>query len=89
MEEHVKIFGERLKSLRLEKNLTLTMAAEGIGVGISTLSQYENGEREVKTLNLLKIMKYFDVTADYLLGASDIRKPLNGGYPNEKAEKES
>jgi transcriptional regulator with XRE-family HTH domain len=74
MDEHVKIFAERLKALRIEKNLTLVALAELTGLGISTLSQYENGEREVKTVNLLKIMKFFDVTADYLLGASDLRK---------------
>ncbi len=74
MEEHVRVSGERLKALRIERNLTLEVLAEMAGLGVSTLSQYENGEREVKTVNLLKIMKFFDVSADYLLGVSDMRK---------------
>jgi transcriptional regulator with XRE-family HTH domain len=74
MEEHVRIFGERLKMLRSEKNLTLVALAELAGVGVSTLSQYENGEREVRTVNLIKLIKTLNVTADYLLGVSDSRK---------------
>jgi transcriptional regulator with XRE-family HTH domain len=76
MEEHVKVFAERLKGLREEKNLTLAALAQSTGLGVSTLSQYENGEREVKTVNLLKLMKFFNVTADYLLGATDVRNSI-------------
>ena len=76
MEEHVKIFAERLKTLRDERGMTLIQVAEKTGVGISTLSQYENCEREVKIFNLLKLMKFFNVDADWLLGTSNIRKHM-------------
>ncbi len=79
MEEHVKMFAERLKALRTEKNLTLIALSELTGVGVSTLSQYENMEREVKTVNLIKLMTYFGVSADYLLGVSDEKKNIKQG----------
>jgi transcriptional regulator with XRE-family HTH domain len=52
MEEHIKIFAERLKTLRDERGMTLIQVSEKSGVGVSTLSQYENCEREVKIFNL-------------------------------------
>lgn len=78
MENHVRIFAERLKLLREERNLTLIELSEQTGVGVSTLSQYENCQREVKINNLLKLMVFFDVDADWLIGMSDIRKCSKG-----------
>ena len=39
-----------------------------IGVGESTISQYETGKRQPDQQTLLKLADYFDVSVDYLLG---------------------
>lgn len=49
MDRHMEILAERLSLLRQERNLTLVEVSQGAGVGISTLSQYENCQREIRT----------------------------------------
>jgi transcriptional regulator with XRE-family HTH domain len=74
MEEYIKTFAERLYSIRMEKNLTMQQVADDLKTGTSTLSQYENCQREPKLGILLKLSKYFDVDVNWLIGYSNIRK---------------
>ena len=67
----VKIFCERLKELRTEKNLSTTKLAEAVGVSDATISRWENGLRTPVIDNLLALAKFFDVSADYLIGLED------------------
>ena len=45
--------------------------AKILGIGKSTISQYENGDIPISTFILYKICKNFHVSADYLLGKID------------------
>jgi transcriptional regulator with XRE-family HTH domain len=74
MEFYAKTFAKRLRDLRDEKNITLMELAEVLGIGVNTLSQYENNLREPKFTILLKLINYFNVNIDWLIGCSDIRK---------------
>ncbi len=65
------IFSERLKELRLEKGLTQKKLGEIIGTTYSAISYWENGTNEPKISYVIALCKYFNVTADYLLGLSD------------------
>lgn len=80
-------FGERFKSLRLEKqmgqeelindfnkkyNFSFTKAA---------VSQYENGKRIPEIDALTSFADYFEVSIDYLLGKSDIRNHAEFNIP--------
>ena len=67
----VKKFCERLKELRLEKNISTTKLAENVGVSDATISRWENGLRTPIIDNLVSLAKFFDVSADYLIGLSD------------------
>lgn len=69
------MFAERLTELRKEKGLTQDELGKILGFRDSTISQYETGKRKPDQETLTKIADYFDVTTDYLLGRSDIRKP--------------
>ena len=62
---------ERLKQLRLEKGVKQEEVARIIGITKSAYSNYEQGIREPSFEILIKLCKYFDVTADYLLGLTD------------------
>ena len=59
---------EKLKQLRVEKNLTQEQVAKVIGVTKSCYSNYEQGLREPSLEIFIKLCKFFDVSADYLLG---------------------
>ena len=47
------------------------MVANAIGVTLSAYSNYEQGLREPSYDTLKNICKYYDVSADYLLGLED------------------
>lgn len=65
----------RLKELRKEKGLTQIELAKLLNVSDRSVGFYETGERDPDTETLTKLANYFDVSIDYLLGRSDIRKP--------------
>ena len=65
----------RLKELRIEKGLLQSDIAKIINKSERTVGFYETGERDMNTETLAKLADFFDVTIDYLLGKSDIKKP--------------
>lgn len=65
--------GDKLKSLRLEKKLTLKQVADRIGLAISAVSSYESGSRYPSYEVLVQLARIFHVTTDYLLGMTDKR----------------
>jgi transcriptional regulator with XRE-family HTH domain len=68
----MKIFAERLRSLREEKNLTQKDLAQILGLSSkSTITNYEKNDREPDYETLTKIAKYFEVSADYFLGLTN------------------
>ena len=58
----------KLKQLRKKKRLTLMNLSKELGLPDSTLSQYENGKRQISIGKAKKIAEYFGVTVGYLLG---------------------
>lgn len=61
-------FSERLKQLRLERNLTQQDVATAMGVTKVTISSYERGIREPNLDMLEALGDYFNVDVNYLLG---------------------
>lgn len=61
-------FGNRLRQLRKDRNLTQQQLADLIGVKNSVISFYEVGERIPSPEVLRKLALALHVTADYLLG---------------------
>lgn len=67
-------FGKRLQNLRLEKGLSQTDLSKDLGIKKSTLGNYEQGYREPREYEFItKLSKYFNVTADFLLGLTEER----------------
>lgn len=66
-------FGVRLKELRRERGLTQGQVAKRIGVTASIISAYENELRQPSYEVLLKLVRLYDVSADYLLGVNGKR----------------
>jgi transcriptional regulator with XRE-family HTH domain len=71
--ESTKSIGERISRLRTAKNETQKEMATALFVDRVTVSQWENGERDIKTGNIVSIAAYLGVSTDYLLGVSDIK----------------
>ena len=67
-------FNERLKMLRKELGITQKELAEKIGVGRTTISEYESGKIVPKQDGLISLADVFGVSVDYLTGVSD--KPV-------------
>ena len=68
-------FGNILKKLRQDNNMTQDELARKIDTSRSNIANYENGKNMPSVDILEKIAKLFDCTTDYLLGKSDIRNP--------------
>ena len=64
-------FGERLRDLRIEKNVGQVELAISLGVSKGIISLWENGLREPRLSNLIALSKYFKVSIDYLAGLED------------------
>lgn len=69
-----KVFGDRMKAIREEKNLTLEEVANKIGLSKGTISRYENGEIKNIPLNRVQdIADLFGVIPEWLTGWADER----------------
>lgn len=60
--------GNKLKTLRIQRQMTLKDVACRVGVSKSIISAYENGSRRPSYEMLIKLARLFNVTTDYLLG---------------------
>lgn len=70
-------FSDRFRKLRKEKEQTLEELAVILNTTKTTLSRYENGKRIPDADFIILASKYFNCTSDYLLGISDLSKPLS------------
>ena len=70
----MQIFGERLRDLRQERNLSLMQLAKLTQISNATLCRWENNTVDVKGAELVILAKFFGVSTDYLLGLEDWNK---------------
>lgn len=66
----------RIKELRKKRGLMQQRLASELGITQQMLSRYERDVTLIKVDVLKKIAKYFNVTTDYLLGISDVKRDL-------------
>lgn len=67
MVENIHGLGDRLKSVRIQNNLSRKQVAEQIGVSVSIVGLYESNIRQPSLSNLIKLAALFKVSTDYLL----------------------
>ena len=70
----MKDFSEVFLMLRNEKKASKKDIGELLGISERAVRYYETGERRPDFDGLLLLADYFDVSLDYLVGRSDIRK---------------
>ncbi len=66
---------ERLKGLREDKDLRQEDIAKILNITQSAYSYYELGNRQVPADALIILAKFYNVSVDYILGLTDVRKP--------------
>ena len=69
------LFAKRLRELRKEKGVSQVKLGDALGYGYTAISSYETGRNEPSYTDLIRICEILDVSADYILGISDIRRP--------------
>lgn len=66
----------RIKQLREKRGLIQEILAAELGITQQMLSKYERDVTLIKVDILKKIATYLNVTTDYLLGVSDVKRDL-------------
>lgn len=65
------VLGNKIKQLRLERDLSQKELGQILGVSNVTISMYENNDRQPDSETIKKLADYFRVTTDYLLGRTE------------------
>lgn len=70
----------RIRELRKNLSLSQEALAEKIGTTQQAVSRMENNANDIPSDLLIEISKQFNVTTDYILGISDVKRDYNGQY---------
>lgn len=66
-----ELIGKRLKSFRMDNNITQDDLAKNINTSHSTISAYENGKTMLLTAFAYNIAKKYNISLDWLCGRID------------------
>ena len=67
-------YNERIRELRKNKSMVQQEVADMLEVGQRTYAAYENGKTSIPVKNLLVLARFYDVSMDYISGASDVKE---------------
>ena len=67
----MSVVAERIKALQMERNIGQNLLAKELNVSNASISYWENAKQEPSAQAIYKLAKYFDVSADYLLGITN------------------
>ena len=75
-------FRERIKNVREDHDLTQAQVGKLLDKSQQGYNHIEMGRAELKIDDLIRLCKFYDLSADYLIGLTD--NPIS--YKNEKNE---
>lgn len=64
-------FSNRLKSLRLSRDIKQKDISDAVGITLRAYQYYETATKEPTMSKLAALADYFDVSIDYLVGRTD------------------
>ena len=64
----MKVYNEKLKELREDRDLFQKDIAELLNTTQQYYSEYEKGNRKLPVEHLITLCKFYNVSADYILG---------------------
>lgn len=65
-------YNERIREIREDHSLTQQKIADLLHIGQRTYADYESGKTRIPVDSLLILAKYYDVSMDYITGASNL-----------------
>ena len=65
-------YNERIREIREDRSLTQQNVADLQNVGQRTYADYESGKTRIPVDSLMILAKYYNVSMDYISGASNI-----------------
>lgn len=65
-------YNERIREIREDNSLTQQKIAELLNIGQRTYADYESGKTRIPIDSLLILAKYYNVSMDYITGASNV-----------------
>jgi transcriptional regulator with XRE-family HTH domain len=66
----MRTFVEKLRGLREDNDLTQQQIADILGTSQTMYARYERGANEMPIHHLITLCKFYNVSADYLLGTA-------------------
>lgn len=76
-----KEYENRLKELRVENKMNQEDMAAVFEVNPRTISAWENNRKQPSAQTWIEMARYFDVSLNYLLGLTNIRRPFGVDGP--------
>lgn len=73
----------RLKELREDRDLTQLQLANILGISQRNYSYFETGKTNLTADILMKLASFYDVSIDYLLYRTDVRKTYPKSVVNQ------
>ena len=83
MEKYVRL----LRDLREDNDMTQKEVAEYLGTSQTMYARYERGANELPIRHLIALCKFYDISADYILGFTPKRTPLSKKRPDNRITK--
>ena len=74
MRIYVLVYIKRIRDLREDHDKTQQEIADILGTSQTMYARYERGANELPLHHLITLCKYYDVSADYILGLRDTIK---------------
>ncbi len=65
-------YNERIREIREDHSITQQKIADLLHIGQRTYADYESGKTRIPVDSLLILAKYYDVSMDYITGASNL-----------------
>jgi len=72
-------YAKRIRALREDNDKTQAEIAELLKIGQRTYCDYELGKTRIPVDSLMVLARLYNVSMDYICGASDIRTPFPHG----------
>lgn len=70
----MKGYVEIIRDLREDCDKTQKELADYLGTTQQVYSRYEKGENEIPVRHIISLCKYYNVSADYILGLSEKKR---------------
>lgn len=74
----MKTLQELIRDLREDNDLTQSQVAEVLGTSQTMYARYERGANEMPIRHLVTLCRFYNVSADYILGTAPDRRRKQG-----------